>query len=132
VLTGQHMPTVLLIDDDPVEHHLLSAMILRAERTDIEISGAASLEEALQCVRQIEPRAVLLDHRLPPYDDYRKSMNVLRSTGYEGPVVVISAAVGEAVFDEASAHGVIEVIDKLKLWDEISDGLFERIMPIVH
>lgn len=126
------MPTVLLIDDDPVEHHLLNAMILRAERSDIKISGAVSLDEALGKVAQTEPKAVLLDHRLPPHDDYRQSVRALRKSGYDGPVVVISAAIGEPVFDEAGKHGVIEVIDKLKLWDEISDGLFERIMPIIH
>lgn len=126
------MPTVLLIDDDPAEHHLLNAMILRAERTDIKIFGDVSLEEGIRQVTHAEPRAVLLDHRLPPYDDYRRSVQALRNSGYGGPVVVISAAIGEPVFSEAGKHGVIEVIDKLKLWDEISHGLFEHIMPTMH
>ncbi|MEM8877815.1 MAG: response regulator [Pseudomonadota bacterium] len=126
------MSTVLLIDDDPVEHHLLNAMLLRARRTDIEVSVAVTLDEAARKINTAAPGAVLLDHRLPPHDDYRISVQELRQAGYRGPVVVISAAIGERAFDEAKRHGVVEVVDKLRLWDEIVDGLFERIMPMVH
>jgi CheY-like chemotaxis protein len=129
---GDDMTRLLLIDDDPVEHHLLSAMLKRASRTDIGVTGAQTLDEALRQIAQLEPSAILLDHRLPPHDDYRHSIRELRKAGYDGPVVVISAAVGERSFEEAGRHGVTLVIDKLKLWDEISGGLFERLLPTLH
>ena len=79
-----------------------------------------------------EPAAVILDHRLPPHDDYRASIRHLRKAGFAGPVVVISAAVGDRVFAEAPHHGVFEVIDKLRLWEEIDAGLLDRILPTMH
>jgi CheY-like chemotaxis protein len=126
------MTQLLLIDDDPVEHHLLSAMLKRASRTDIGVTGAQTLDDAIRQIARHEPSAILLDHRLPPHDDYRHSIRELRKAGFDGPVVVISAAVGERSFDEAGRHGVTLVIDKLKLWDEISGGLFERLLPTLH
>jgi hypothetical protein len=69
---------------------------------------------------------VFLDNRIPPSFDFRSSLTALRQAGYSGPVVVQSACLADEVFDEAEKLGVAEVIDKLKMNDDLLIELLEK------
>jgi signal transduction histidine kinase len=82
-------PLILVIDDDPVVHKLLSAM-LRKEGYDVQ--SAMGGNEGLQSIRQNRPDLVLLDIMMPEINGF-DVIRILKkdSETKDIPVVILSA-----------------------------------------
>lgn len=82
------MARIALIDDDPTEAMILEGMLEYAG-ADHEMTHATSLAGFAAEAGAFD--LVLLDRRLPPYEDFSESLPALAQTGWRGPVVLITA-----------------------------------------
>lgn len=106
------MANVLIIDDNSHQHELFRCYA--SQLHDVSLAHAVDLDEAVEQLSNGAVELVLLDNRIPPYCDYRQTVPKLRSAGYNGKIVVISADIQDRVFSEVEAHSVDTVIDKFE------------------
>ncbi|HEY7747886.1 MAG TPA: response regulator [Aestuariivirgaceae bacterium] len=119
-------PRILILDDDDHYALLFSTYLKLSGVEGGAVRHASSAEGAIEQLRSFTPDMVFLDNRIPPSFDFRSSLTALRQAGYSGPVVVQSACLADEVFDEAEKLGVAEVIDKLKMNDDLLIELLEK------
>ncbi|MFZ5926530.1 MAG: sigma-54-dependent transcriptional regulator [Acidobacteriota bacterium] len=86
--------SILLVDDDSVFRQVLTGELRRA---GLDVSGAASGEEALQTAARQPPDIVLLDIRLPGMD----GLSVLKSLRASHPAVEVIMLTGHGSIDTA-------------------------------
>ena len=82
------MHHVLVVDDDPLIREAIAEML------DLEgyaVETAANGRDALAAVERREPRAVLLDMRMPILDGWGFAQ-ALRQRGQQLPIIVMTAA----------------------------------------
>ena len=82
------MANITLIDDDPTEALVLEGMLEHVE-------GPHRLTHVMRVeafhADRIDADLVLLDRRIPPHDAFETSLPILAASGYQGPVVLMSA-----------------------------------------
>ncbi|WP_295695030.1 response regulator [uncultured Maricaulis sp.] len=103
---------VAVVDDDPVEHVILSEMSQSLD-LNVHMEGFARLDAFLDS----EPSSfdiVFLDRRIPPHDSYSETLPQLQESGYSGHVVLMSAHVDEPRVDQF-AFRVTGPVDKIDL-----------------
>lgn len=103
---------VLIIDDNSHQHELFRCYA--SQLKDVLLSHAMDLDEAVERLSHKAVELILLDNRLPPYSDYRQTVPKLRSAGYGGRIVVISADIQDRIFGEIDAYSVDSVVDKFE------------------
>ena len=81
------MGKVIVVDDQPAVRLLLRTVI---EQRGHEVVEAAAADEALSEVRAGPPDLILVDLNLPGTDGL-EFIRRLRSSGWAGPVIVVSA-----------------------------------------
>lgn len=96
---------VLIADDNPI-----NALIARRalESAGFTITVAATGSEALEAAVNMKPDLVLMDLRMPVMDGF-EAMRRLRATGFDMPVIAVSAEINpdiERRAREAGANGV--------------------------
>lgn len=104
---------ILIVDDNDHQHELFRCYAMTSDK--VELTHAASLDEALEILNEAKPDIVFLDSRLVPYDDYRQTVPLIRDAGYTGKIIVISADVNEAIFLEAEQYSVESCLDKFAI-----------------
>jgi DNA-binding response OmpR family regulator len=98
------MASVLIVDDDPSVVRLIS-ILLRSEH--IEAIPAYDAEHGLFALDQVDPDLIVLDLQLPEMDG-RQFFAEARRHGYDGPVLVCSAAGAHAAQRELGAEAAID------------------------
>ena len=108
---------ILLVDDDPAENVILSALMRKVASYAITLHYVETVEGALEFIRTSDVRLdmILMDNRLQPQADFRETVPELRRTGYIGPVGVISSSISDAYFQKIDDYGVDFRIDKAEL-----------------
>lgn len=106
------MANVLVVDDNSHQHELFRCYALHLG--DVFLSHAHSLDEAVERLSNMAVELILLDNRIPPYSDYRETVPQLRSAGYQGKIIVISADINDRVFGAIKKHTVDTVVDKFE------------------
>ena len=108
---------VLLVDDDPAENVILSALMRKVASYAITLHYVETVDGALDFIRLSDVRLdmVLMDNRLQPQADFRETVPELRRAGYIGPVGVISSSINDAYFQKIDDYGVDFRIDKAEL-----------------
>jgi len=86
--------SILLVDDDAVFRGVLLSEL---ERMEFAVSGAASGEEALRRVAELEPEVVLLDLRLPGMG----GLDVLKAIRASAPATDVIMLTGHGSIDTA-------------------------------
>jgi two-component system chemotaxis response regulator CheB len=106
---------VLVVDDSPVDRHVLARLLTR--EPGIELVGSASNgAEAVRKVARLRPDVVTLDDHMPIMGGLDAARHIMRDT--PTPIVMISAATGDdarSLADEAAAAGVLAVRPKQAL-----------------
>lgn len=106
------MPRIAVIDDDPVEHLLIT-----------EMGGDLMPEAEFECFTTLDAflqsdvstfTHIFLDRRLPPYNEYQETLPEIAATGFSGDLVMMTA------HDPGQDLGTFEFkligpIDKLEL-----------------
>ena len=81
------VPRVLIVDDDP----LLRRICVQAlEGAGYTVSEAADGEEAVKRYRECHCDVILMDMQMPTMDGYAAT-SLLRSEGYTGPIIALTA-----------------------------------------
>lgn len=108
---------VLLVDDDPAENVILSALMRKVASYAITLHYVETVDGALDFIRLSDVRLdmVLMDNRLQPQADFRETVPELRRAGYIGPVGVISSSINDAYFQKIDDYGVDFRIGKAEL-----------------
>ena len=79
--------TILLVDDEPFEGHLLLTRLEDERAAHLRLLQVTSLEQGIVVVRDAPPDIVLLDYTLRPHQ-FEESLAALRGAGYGGPIVL--------------------------------------------
>jgi len=93
IMSNAEEKTILIIDDDP---DIRSSMRIVLESSGFSVGEAATGEEGLKTTRRIKPDAVIVDLMMETVDAGSKFSQELKSSGYEGPVYLLSSA-GDSV-----------------------------------
>ena len=84
------MARIALIDDDPTEIMVLEGMLLHSTHGHT-LTAFKRVEDFPSAPENEAFDFVLLDRRIPPHVDFETSLPVLAQSGYQGPIVPISA-----------------------------------------
>ncbi|WP_440982923.1 response regulator [Shinella sumterensis] len=108
---------ILLVDDDPAENVILSALMRKVTSYAITLHYVETVDGALDFIRSsgVALDMILMDNRLQPQADFRETVPELRRAGYIGPVGVISSSISDAYFQKIEDYGVDFRIDKAEL-----------------
>jgi len=85
--------TILIVDDDEALRHSLAEQLHLHEDFDVEEAGSGS--EAMEVVKDDRFDLVLLDVGLPDMDG-RELCRLMRRSGHKMPIIMLTAADGEA------------------------------------
>lgn len=108
---------ILLVDDDPAENVILTALMRKVTSYAITLHYVETVDGALDFIRSsnVPLDMILMDNRLHPQTDFRESVPDLRRAGYIGPIGVISSSISDAYFQKIDDYGVDFRIDKAEL-----------------
>ena len=108
---------ILLVDDDPAENLILSALMRKVSSYAITLHYVDTVEGALGFIRTggVALDMILMDNRLQPQADFRQTVPEIRRNGYIGPIGVISSSISDAYFQKIDDYGVDFRIDKAEL-----------------
>lgn len=107
--------TLLVVDDQPVHRQLLAGMLMPL---GFAIREAASGAECLESARQGPLDAVLLDISLDGANGWQTA-GQLRTAGFAGPIVMVSANVFENQPERLRQHGCQDFVGKPVIESEL-------------
>ena len=94
----------LLLADDEADIRFLCRRLLRRAGWDVE--AVDSGDRAVRAALQGSWTAIVLDHRMPGRTGLEAARDI-RAGGYDGPLMIFSAYIDEAVRAAAAAAGVV-------------------------
>lgn len=106
------MARIALIDDDATEAMILEGM-LEHGRAGHELVHATTLEAFSHLSGTVD--LVLLDRRLPPYDNFAEGLAALARTSWRGPVVLVTAFTDDDAPAAPEGFSVFGPVDKADL-----------------
>jgi DNA-binding NarL/FixJ family response regulator len=80
---------IAVVDDDPIELMLLRELSAAFDDS-LEFEGHASMDAFVESGPD-RCELVFLDRRIPPFEEYRETLPMLASAGYQGRVVLMTA-----------------------------------------
>lgn len=107
------MQTILVIDDNNMQHELLRCYAMNLD--GFNFIHAVTLEDGLAQIKSHKPVLIFLDNRLAPYEDFVQTAPSIRAKGFTGPLVVISSDIHQPIFRQAKEYKVDHVIDKSQI-----------------
>jgi len=118
---------VLIVEDDPLLHNLLSDKMTQLREKGVEVIPTTNAEEGLEKARGAKPDLIVLDLVLPGMNGFEFLEKLRASEGLEKtPVVVLSNLSGDADKERAKTLGVIGYLVKADFsLTEISDAVQE-------
>jgi PAS domain S-box-containing protein len=121
-------PKVLLVDDDEIILHQLTATLSEF----VELHLATTGQTALALARDIHPNLILLDLGLPDIDGY-DILHVIKDDESLSriPVVVITSRAKSLAHDQSMAIGAAGFVAK-PLDNEVIKSLIERLLSVVE
>ena len=124
-LAHRVLPVILVVDDDPFQHRLLSGM-LADER--VELCFAASGAEALALLRTVRPDLILMDFNLPDCDgvDIMQRLKATPETE-RVPVILITGTSTREVLDRSHAAGAVDFMVKPFNTARLKSGIFQYL-----
>ncbi|GAB6090746.1 PAS domain-containing hybrid sensor histidine kinase/response regulator [Spirochaeta dissipatitropha] len=115
--------SILLVEDNETNRELAWFLL---NRTGARIRTAENGAEAIEAVREESPDLILMDLQMPIMDGFEAS-RTLRSQGYTGPIIALSAAVMENDRRKADEAGMNTHIGKPIESDQLYATLSEHL-----
>ncbi|MGL4398208.1 MAG: response regulator [Hyphomicrobium sp.] len=103
---------VLVVDDENLDTDRMLGTLRVIFGYDIDVRRANTLATALDAVMARKPELIFLDDILKPSDDAVHTIPLLRRSGFDGPIVVISGQVTRTRRVTLLGLGASEVIHK--------------------
>jgi two-component system nitrogen regulation response regulator GlnG len=125
------MARILVIDDDRSVRHLISKAF---DDTDVEVSPAASADEGLRLLKEVQPDVVLLDILLPESSGL-DLFEQIRDTDSKLPVIFITSLSSSETAIKAMTLGafdyLVKPLDIARIRDLVRQALeIRRLMSI--
>lgn len=109
-LAGRVRPLVLFVDDDEMQHGLVSRMLADEP---FDLVYALSGTEGLAALRRHRPDLVLMDYRLPDLDGVEVTRRIKSAEQFSGiPIVMITGNSERKVVVESLEAGAVDFIVK--------------------
>jgi len=121
------MFTILLIDDDSMEFHLVQHMLKECLDEKFVLRYANTIPKAKAVLKMESVDVVLLDDKLNNGLTAEQTVPVLREATENVPLVVISSVIDAAYLKDKTILNVFDVVDKFPLQKKIQDGLFTAL-----
>ena len=111
--SGSPALRVLLVEDNPADARLVREMLKDSHRT-VEITHAARLRDALECLRTQGFNAILLDLNLPDSEGMNTFLRA-RAEASHAPIVVLTGVADEEVAARAVREGAQDYLVKAEV-----------------
>lgn len=121
------MLTILLIDDDPTEFHLIQGILKECLDEKFVLRYANTIPKAKGILNMESIDVVLLDDKLNNGLTAKQTVPVLREATEDVPLVVISSVIDAAYLKDKTILNVFDIVDKFHLQKKIQDGLFTSL-----
>ncbi len=103
--------TVLYIEDNPDNIHLVERMLMRRPQTELRV--AMNAHDGIKAAIDERPTLILLDNRLPDATGDEVLRQLRSSEATAGiPVIILTGDSGQATADEFHALGASEFLPK--------------------
>jgi CheY-like chemotaxis protein len=122
------MPSVLVVDDSPVDRRL--ARTLLEKQPDLTVGAVAHAAEALAWVAHQAPDIVVTDLQMPGMDGL-ELVRTLRGQYPLMPVVLMTAYGNEEIAVRAFEQGAASYVPKAKLAENLADTV-QHVLAIAH
>ncbi|MGE5655599.1 MAG: diguanylate cyclase domain-containing protein [Actinomycetota bacterium] len=114
MLTSNYTLKILLVEDDPADAELIEELLTSVSNIQFRLKAVARLGEALNCLREMEFDAILLDLSLP--DSFGiDTVNNMKVQAATIPIVVLTALNDENVAFAALRRGAQDYLVKGRL-----------------
>ncbi|WP_104526790.1 response regulator [Blastococcus saxobsidens] len=117
------MPTVVVIDDDPMIRALLRSFIAQDRRVTL-VAEATNGVEGIEVVTSTQPDAIILDMEMPEMDGV-EALPQLRASSPRTTVVMFSSGPRPATEPKARAAGAHGYFEKSTPLEELFDHLVD-------
>ena len=97
-MTGERV--VVLVDDEPYIRETISFIL---ELEGYQVRAAVNGREGLELIREVKPRAVLLDAMMPEMDGFEVCRRLRADPEVAGTTVFMLTAMGQKL-DQETAH----------------------------
>jgi CheY-like chemotaxis protein len=112
-----------LIVDDEHDTRLLIRLVIEEANEELRVGGeAASADEALDTIEEIDPRVVLLDYMMPGVDGLEAAERILERRPNQA-IVLCSAFLDDKLRERARRAGIVACLSK---------GEFESIPRVLR
>lgn len=102
-------PTLLVVDDDPFQHHLVARLLQDRYQLVFANSGI----EALNALRKLPPDQILMDLQMPDMDGLEATRRIKGLARFAGvPVIMITGNSAEEVVKDSLLAGAMDFIVK--------------------
>jgi signal transduction histidine kinase/CheY-like chemotaxis protein len=116
--------TLLVVDDQPVQRHMLSGMLIPL---GFNVREAASGQECIDLLRDFVPDAILLDIGMDGMDGWETARRVRAFSGSSIPIIFVSADLFENDPEKLRAAGCQDFVGKPVLESELMLALQRQL-----
>ena len=114
------MPIVLVVDDSPMDRHLIGKLLEKDRESDWVVESATSGAEALEFIKDAVPDVVITDMVMPGMDGLHV-VDAVRTHCPQVPVILVTGQGNEALAIEALERGAASYVPKRDLSDKLVD-----------
>lgn len=100
---------ILIVDDSKTSRLLFKAYMPKDEPH--QVFEAASLADALELLREMQPDLVVLDYNMPEYNGVEMAQAISQA-GFKPKMALLTANTQKMVVDAAKAAGFMQVLEK--------------------
>ncbi|MEM9206573.1 MAG: response regulator [Pseudomonadota bacterium] len=122
--------SILFIDDDEIDHRLYRYYMSLYADEGTHATYAPTVAHAVEELQEREFDLVFVDHRMPPFNDFRETVSVLKPFVRAATVYVITGSPLDKRFNDALAYGAAGVIEKHAMRDTFRPGFVDRLRVI--
>jgi CheY-like chemotaxis protein len=100
---------ILIVDDSKTSRLLFKAYMPKDE--EHQVFEAATLADALDMLREVQPDLVVLDYNMPEYNGVEMAQAILQA-GLKPKMALLTANTQKMVVDAAMSAGFLQVLEK--------------------
>ncbi len=96
-----------MIDDDPTEYEIIQYKLKKVDSHDVAVDFVSTLDAGLEKLAERSYDIILIDNLLPPHNDFRQTVPLIRKARYIGPIGIISSDISGNYFQSFGEFGPI-------------------------
>lgn len=122
--TMRKFKDIVVFEDERLDSDRLVATLRTMFGSDIEVRRARTLTSGVDLMLAKRPDLVFLDDYMGPSDRADDALPLIRRSGFDGPIVVVSGALNRKRKNDLLKLGVSDAINK----DDLDSGSIGKVM----